>query len=125
MPEKIYIGATEETPEIYGNKSEGLIKISGRSIPHDAEKIFKPVLDWFEEYMTNPAKHTIVEFELDYFNTSSQKYMADIFKFCNKMHRMGNKIDIVWHYAKEDEDMRLIGEQFQNFIEFKINFIQS
>lgn len=120
--EKLIRIQSEESPGIYMDREKGLIRLSGRSIPNDAERIYRPVLDWMNQYIKNPIEPTIFECELDYFNTSSQKYMADIFKMCNQLYKNGNQVRIIWKYAEEDEDMKLIGEQFQNVVEFPIEF---
>jgi hypothetical protein len=50
--------------------------------------------------------------------------MVDIFKMSNQLFKNGKQIKIVWKYSKEDEDMKLIGEQFQNLINFPIIFLE-
>jgi hypothetical protein len=77
-----------------------------------------------KEYIHQPQESTVFECEMDYFNTSSQKYMVDIFKMSNQLFKNGKQIKIVWKYSKEDEDMKLIGEQFQNLINFPIIFLE-
>ena len=115
---------SETSPGIIMDPIKGFIKLSGRAIPNDAEKTFRPILDWMNEYLKNPKELTVFECEMDYFNTSSQKYMADIFKMSNMLFKKGNKVIINWKYSIEDEDMKLIGEQFQNIVDFPINFLE-
>ena len=115
---------SETSPGIIMDPIKGFIKLSGRAIPNDAESTFRPVLDWMKEYIQNPQESTVFECEMDYFNSSSQKYMADIFKMSNQLFKKGKQIEIVWKYSKEDEDMKLIGEQFQNLINFPIVFLE-
>jgi Sec7-like guanine-nucleotide exchange factor len=115
---------SETSPGIIMDPKKGFIRLSGRAIPNDAERIFRPVLDWMNEYIQNPQDSTVFECEMDYFNTSSQKYMADIFKMSNQLFKNGKKVKVIWKYSKEDEDMKLIGEQFQNIIDFSINFVE-
>lgn len=115
---------SETSPGIIMDPTKGFIKLYGRSIPNDAESTFRPVLDWMKEYIQNPQESTVFECEMDYFNSSSQKYMADIFKMSNQLFKKGKQIKIVWKYSKEDEDMKLIGEQFQNLINFPIVFLE-
>ncbi len=44
--------ATEKTPDI--QLRDGYIRIGGRSIPEDPKKLYKPVVTWVKEYVTNP-----------------------------------------------------------------------
>lgn len=115
---------SETSPGVIMDPTKGFIKLYGRSIPNDAESTFRPVLVWMKEYIQNPQESTVFECEMDYFNSSSQKYMADIFKMSNQLFKKGKQIKIVWKYSKEDEDMKLIGEQFQNLINFPIVFLE-
>jgi len=115
---------SETSPGIIMDPIKGFIKLSGRAIPNDAERTFRPILNWMNEYIQNPNELTVFECEMDYFNTSSQKYMADIFKMSNQLFKNGKKVQVIWKYFTEDEDMKLIGEQFQNILDFPINFIE-
>jgi hypothetical protein len=121
--EKIILEGSEEKPNIILDKESGIFKIYGRSIPHNPEKVYAPILAWFEEYLKDENDETIVKFELDYFNTSTQKYMADLFKLMNAKRDKSKNLKIQWRFAKDDEDMRLIGEQFQYFVDFKFDFV--
>jgi hypothetical protein len=60
---------------------------------------------------------------LDYFNTSSQKYLADVFKMVNRLYLDGKKVQCIWMYKDDDEDMMHIGEQFEYLLDFKITFM--
>ncbi len=114
--------ATEDSPGIILDHEKGLIRFSGRSIPNDADKIYSPVIFWMKQYITQPAPLTTLECELDYFNTSSQKYLADVFKMVNRLYLNEKKVQCIWLYKEDDEDMMHIGEQFEYLLDFKITF---
>ena len=46
--EQLIIDATSHTPAISFNGREGLMEISGRSIPDQPDDFWLPVLNWFE-----------------------------------------------------------------------------
>lgn len=121
--DKIILEGTEEYPSIILDKESGIFKINGRSIPHNSEKIYGPVLLWFKDYLQNQNQVTVIDFELDYFNTSTQKYLADLFKLINLKRDKTKSLSVIWRYGKDDEDMKMIGEQFQFFVDFKFEFI--
>jgi len=121
--EKIELQGTEEYPNIILDAENSIFKIYGRSIPNNAEKIYGPVLNWFTNYLQVQNTETIIEFELDYFNTSTQKYLADLFKLINSKRDTSKLIKVIWRYAKDDEDMRMIGEQFQYFVDFDFEYL--
>ena len=118
----IFSEGNEEYPSINLDKQENVFFIKGRSIPHNSEKIYGPVINWFEEYLTQPNESTTLEFELDYFNTSTQKYLADLFKLINNKRDKSKHFVVIWKYGADDDDMKMIGEQFQYFVDFKFDF---
>jgi hypothetical protein len=113
---------TEECPKIILDKAKSEFLFLGRSIPNDSEKIFRPVLDWFKEYLKNTNPQTTIVFNLDYFNTSTQKYLIEFLKLISSNQNHNSKFLIEWHYSKDDEDMKMIGEQFENLTKLKFEY---
>lgn len=120
--EKLILEEDTDFPGIILDKDAGIFKITGRSIPHDTSKFYIPVIEWFREYSLNPNESTSFEFKLEYFNTSSQKYIADLFKLLDKMYKNGYKTKVVWTYQHDDEDMRDIGKEFDYIFELPFEF---
>ena len=71
---------TIKTPKIVFKSKSGLFEISGKSIPENSAQFFDPVIKWIEEYITDPAPNTTLIIKLEYFNTSSSKYIVEIFR---------------------------------------------
>src|SRR5687767_955381 len=69
---------TEDTPKIILDKKNGIMEISGRSLPEDSTEFYKPVLDWIENYANDPNSSTVFVFKLEYFNTASSKLILDL-----------------------------------------------
>jgi hypothetical protein len=61
--------------------------------------------------------------KLSYINTSSLQILYDFFFQINELYKKGSKVTIDWHYYNEDEDMRDVGEDFQEALDIKIKFI--
>ena len=59
---------TKNTPEVILDPN-GIIKITGRLIPENAEDFFIPIEKWIDEYFKNPAEITCVEISLEYINS--------------------------------------------------------
>ncbi len=112
------IKATEYTPEIVLSPDENLFVISGRSSPEDVRGLYYPVIEWMEEYAfalkkENPyteEKPLLLKFDLEYFNSSSAKFLFDIFNVLKELKEEGIPIDIEWYYEEEDVDLREAGE---------------
>ena len=119
---KLILIEDTDFPGIILDKEAGIFRITGRSIPHDTSKFYVPVIEWFKEYALHPNVQTTFEFKLEYFNTSSQKYIADLFKLLDKMYKSGCKTKVIWIYQSDDEDMRDIGKEFDYIFELPFEF---
>ena len=114
------ISKTEDTPTVILDKTNGKFLIQGRSIPEDAVVFFKPILDWFKDYATDPNPTTCVEFKLEYFNTSSSKLILDI--MLKLKHIKGASIQ--WYYSEEDDDMKEAGEEYSELVNFPFDLVE-
>jgi hypothetical protein len=72
------ISPTRSTPEVILDP-KGIIKLTGRLIPENAEDFFKPIKEWINEYFKNPVKITCVEICLEYINSVGTKYLHKVF----------------------------------------------
>jgi hypothetical protein len=120
--ENLVIKATEQTAEVVLDATNGKIEFSGVSIPEDSYSFFTPILRWIEQYIEKPQKKTVASFNIMYCNTSSSMYISEILRKLRKLKNSGNEIEINWYYEEEDDDMRLLGEDFKRIsqLNFKI-----
>ncbi|HAW19252.1 MAG TPA: nuclear pore complex subunit, partial [Flavobacteriales bacterium] len=74
-------------------------------------------------YGDNSKSDTVVNIQLEYFNTSSSKCILDVFK---KLESVNGKttITINWHYEEDDEDMLEAGEDYQAIINIPFKMIE-
>jgi hypothetical protein len=119
--EDILIEGTPKTPSVRFVSSEGALEIKGRSIPENSIEFYKPLMDWIESYAGNPKGHTVVNIQLEYFNTSSSKCILDLFK---KLEVINNEIVINWYYEEDDEDMLEAGEDYDAIINIPFKMIE-
>jgi len=122
--EKLFIKESEDSPKIEFDSENKVFEISGRSLPENAIGFYEPLLQWLDQYSTNPVDVTIVNFKLEYFNTSSAKQLAKILLLLEKMSVKGHKVVINWHYQKEDTDMYASGNRFSKLISLNFSFIE-
>jgi hypothetical protein len=115
--EPLFIARTEETPEVDFNPETGSLKLSGRSLPEDAFSFYRPLIDWLRTYVQNLAPHTMVHINLDYFNSSSGRYLMEVFAIIDReCHHCADKINIVWSAEKDDEVMLEKGAEFKSLL---------
>lgn len=131
--DSLIIEATEDSPRIMFDIVSNRFIISGESRPENAGKFYTPVINWiikFEEILYSRKHETkddsilVFVFKLDYFNSTSAKYIMDILLIIKKLVEQGYKINIEWHYDKRDDDMLDAGNEFSDTVELKFDFIE-
>lgn len=119
--EELKIEGSAKTPTIEFNGSGDLL-LKGRSIPENSIEFYKPILDWIENYGGAPKDKTVVNVQLEYFNTSSSKCILDVFKKLETLSETA--IEINWYYEEDDEDMLEAGEDYQAIIDIPFKMIE-
>ncbi|HDP74780.1 MAG TPA: DUF1987 domain-containing protein [Bacteroidales bacterium] len=122
--ELLNIEGTPKTPTVILNPSTGVIEIKGRSIPENSIEFYRPVVEWLDEYIKNPQPNTVVNVQLEYFNTSSSKCVLDVFKKLEVLKKNKKDVIINWYYEEDDEDMLEAGEDYESIIKVPFKMIQ-
>lgn len=113
-----------KTPFIDFDSKTGIFELKGKSIPENSVAFYKPLLEWLDNYSVSPNISTVLNFQLDYFNTSSAKIIADILKKLDKLQDSGlSNVVINWYYQDIDEDMLEAGEDYMTFTKTVFNLI--
>ena len=121
--ETLKIEATPETPAVLMDKKNGIFEIQGKSFPEEARSFYQPVLNWLEQYGTNPNEQTSLDINLEYYNTSSSKMLLEVFKRIKSLHKNGSSVEIRWHYPEDDEDMLEAGEDYEEILQIPFKYI--
>jgi SiaC family regulatory phosphoprotein len=121
--EVINIEGTGRTPKVYFNSQEGVLEMSGRSIPENAVSFYKPIFDWLDEYVLTPHEETQITFNLEYFNTSSSKCILDMLRKLERLPEDGHQAIVRWYYDEGDEDMEESGNDFKSLINLDIELV--
>jgi len=120
---KLQIDSSELTPRILLDAGLGKIEIEGVAIPEDTHKFFAPLLQWIDEYSKQPRPKTIASFNITYCNTSSSMYIAEMLRRLRKINQAGYEVSVNWYYEEDDEDMRLLGEDFRRISQLHFSII--
>ena len=119
MPE-INIEKTELTPSVFFDKNQGLVEIKGDSLPENTYKFYKPLMRALKEYFQSPNEKTTINLEITYFNSSTSKFLFDLFDLLENESKKYN-IEVNWIYDEENESMEEAGEDFKEDFEV-LNF---
>lgn len=116
------IKGTSQYPEILLDYRKGRIEISGNSLPENAKGFFDPIMEWIDEYVSNPSIETTVNLRMTYYNTPSSKIIFQIFKKLDVIHKNGFKIKVIWNYSEDDTDMREAGIDYSENVSIPFEF---
>lgn len=122
--ENIKIEGTPKTPSVEFNKDTGILVIRGRSIPENSIDFYKPLVEWIDSYVVQPAENTTLHMQLEYFNTSSSKCILDVFKKFEEIKKTGRQVVVKWHYEEDDEDMLEAGEDYDAIIDLRFEMVK-
>ncbi len=114
--EKYSVSARDISPEILMDPESGNMHLTGTSIPENSEEVYRPVLNWLKAYAPNPAANSNLEVKLDYFNTSSSKFLMEIFRLLKQIKESGHEVGIRWFYYEDDPDMLEAGQDFMDIV---------
>jgi hypothetical protein len=119
------ISPTKNTPEVILDP-KGIIKLTGRLIPENAEDFSNPIEEWINAYFNNPADITTVEICIEYINSTGTMYLLDLIHKITHIHIQKNtkKFIINWYYKDEDEDMLEKGRFFSSDLNVPLNYIR-
>ena len=92
--EPISIEGTPKTPTVKFDSIQGFMEIKGRSNPENSKVFYEPLIDWLEEYAKDPGDNTIVNIQLEHFNTSSSKCILDVFKILEAIYKAKHEVVI-------------------------------
>ena len=116
--------ATEKTPAVRLDPVAGTLHIQGCSIPENADRFYGPLYDAVDRYALHPAIRTVVEVDLKYFNSSTSKYLLDVFKRLEDLHAASaSSVVLEWRHAADDLDMKEAGEDYRALLEFPVKLM--
>ncbi|MCB9170820.1 MAG: DUF1987 domain-containing protein [Flavobacteriales bacterium] len=121
MSERLEIPATAKTPEVRFDPDKGALVIRGISIHENADGFYAPIHQHLSSYLAGPAERTSIEVRLDYFNSSSAKYLLDLFKLLDDLHASGaSRVELTWTYREDDMDMEEAGRDYQGLLDMPV-----
>ncbi len=125
---RIDIKAGKLTPKVTFDPDENIFSISGSSLPENVHEFYKPIIQWLEDYEAGAdmiSKPFKVSMKFAYYNSSSMKYIHEIFTRIANINNKGVQTIIDWHYEKDDELLKEAGQDLADLVGIKFNFISS
>jgi hypothetical protein len=129
--EKLYIPATDYTPEIDFDPEAWKFEMSGISRPENVMEVYEPAMDWLDEFGKkvlgrSNVKYTnreiTLNFRLTYFNSASTKAILMVLEHFKEFSDEGFKLSINWYYDASDDQMREDAEELSEAVDLPFNY---
>jgi len=112
---ELILNGTKQTPYVNFNAESGKLELSGRSIPENSFEFYNPLLEWLTEYASVALPETAIKVYLEYFNTSSSKYILEVLKKLKDIDELdGKTVHVEWCYDEDDDEMLETGEDYED-----------
>lgn len=131
--QKLHIGPALNTPEIILSPEDNQFIIRGNSAPEDVRALYYPVIEWISKFSTemkvHPVKYTpenplVLNFDLEYFNSASAKFIYDIIMEVKAIKVLGIPVSVKWYFQKDDNDMMEAGKDIASIVEMDFEYIE-
>jgi hypothetical protein len=116
MKKPLRINETEDTPSVVFDINANEFSISGRSFPEDSSEFYKPLIEWMQNYISEPNPNTILRISLDYLNSSSIKQILNLLMLLEKPVKMGKDIKVIWCYNADDDLIEVKGQELKSML---------
>jgi len=133
LMQKLYISKTSITPEVNFSPEENIFLISGISSPEDVRAMYYPVIEWVVAFVNEIVEGKYKDYKPDYplkfkadlayFNSSSAKFLYDIFIELKRLIPLGIPVIVEWFYDEEDIDLKEGGMDIALLAEMEFLFI--
>ncbi len=126
--ETLIIESTPVTPFVIFNPIEGRFELSGHSRPEDGKRFFFPLIKYINDYQEKIGNRQTVEgiksdnfsfiFKFSYINSASSKFLCEFLFHVLKFKNIGVSFTIEWYYEENDDDMKELGEDISDIIDY-------
>lgn len=110
--EPVYRTKTQDTPDVILDRDKNKFYFAGRSLSENPVEFYLPLVRWFDQYLEQPVEKTVVEFQFEYYNSSSARILANILGKLENLHKSGSRVEIHWYYKVNDKDMLESGQRY-------------
>jgi hypothetical protein len=127
---KLIFEKTASSPKVVLDPEKNIFEISGESRPANVGAFYGEILRWVDDYSLHLLKSqditdpVVFNFDLEYFNSSSAKYILDFCKQVALVRSKGKNIEVKWKYEQDDIDMLEAGKEMSRISKLPFEFVK-
>lgn len=131
--ERLFFEQSKTTPHILLDPEANMFVFEGVSRPEDVREFYYPVVQWMnrfemaiedKKYSYTEAHPLLFKIDLSYFNSSSAKFLFDIFVKLKDLKEKAQHIEVLWMYDEEDTDLLEAGEEMAEIADMEFKFVE-
>ena len=112
------VPGSQSTPSIRADWKAGVVVMSGESYPENSFELYDQLIQWINSYL-NSSKHSLtLELHLIYLNTSSIRFMIDIFDLLESAFEDGKEVLVQWMFDDRNPRSSELGAEFKEDYSF-------
>ncbi len=126
--ESLKIERGDTTPLVEFNLETMEFLLEGICRPENVLTYFEPVMKWLDAYVVwivekGSKKILDFHFKLEYYNSSSAKFIFNIFKNLKIIQENGINITMFWFYDLLDEDLLESGQEYEKILGLNFQYV--
>lgn len=126
--ESLKIDKKDTTPELFFDLDEMVFSMSGECRPENVLTYFEPIMRWLDEFIDEVKSGAGIQkldfhFKLEYYNSSSAKFIFQMFKRLKTVESQGVNVTMFWFYDILDEDLLECGEEYAKILDLNFKYI--
>ena len=107
------VPGSQSSPSIRADWKAGVVVMSGESYPENSFELYDQLIQWIESYLTTANHSLTLELHLNYLNTSSIRFMIDIFDLLQTAFDEGKEVLVQWMFDDRNPRSAELGSEFK------------
>jgi hypothetical protein len=107
------VPGSQSTPSIRADWKAGVVVMSGESYPENSFELYDQLIQWISSYLNSSEQSLALELHLNYLNTSSIRFMIDIFDLLESAFEDGKEVLVQWMFDDRNPRSSELGAEFK------------
>ncbi len=92
--------------------------MSGESYPENSFELYDQLIQWIDSYLSSAQHSLTLELHLNYLNTSSIRFMIDIFDLLQTAFENEKEVLVQWIFDERNPRSAELGSEFKEDFTF-------